>query len=72
MSIVKDKDKKIYNIIQSELDRQNGYLELIASENFTSKAVLETAGSVLTKNVGKKSLVLTRSAQVEIKNYKRK
>ena len=48
MSIVKQKDKKIYDIIQSELNRQNGYLELIASENFTSKAVLETAGSVLT------------------------
>ena len=48
MSIVKKKDKKIYDIIQSELNRQNGYLELIASENFTSKAVLETAGSVLT------------------------
>ena len=48
MSIVKEKDKKIYDIIQSELNRQNGYLELIASENFTSKAVLETAGSVLT------------------------
>ena len=48
MSIVKEKDKKIYDIIQSELSRQNGYLELIASENFTSKAVLETAGSVLT------------------------
>ena len=48
MSIVKEQDKKIYDIIQSELNRQNGYLELIASENFTSKAVLETAGSVLT------------------------
>jgi len=48
MSIVKEKDKKIYDIIQSELYRQNNYLELIASENFTSKAVLETAGSVLT------------------------
>lgn len=30
------------------------------------------AGSVITKNVKKKSLALTRSAQVEIKNYKRK
>ena len=30
------------------------------------------AGSVITKNVRKKSLVLTRSSQVEIKNYKRK
>ena len=48
MSYVKEKDKKIFDIIQSELNRQNGYLELIASENFTSKAVLETAGSILT------------------------
>ena len=48
MSTVKEKDKKIYDIIQSELNRQNNYLELIASENFTSKAVLETAGSILT------------------------
>ena len=30
------------------------------------------AGSVITKNVKKKSLVLTRSLQTEIKNYKRK
>ena len=48
MSSVKEKDKKIFDIIQSELNRQNGYLELIASENFTSKAVLETGGSILT------------------------
>ena len=30
------------------------------------------AGSVITKNVGKKSLALTRSPQLEVKNYKRK
>ena len=30
------------------------------------------AGSVITKNVKKKSLALTRSPQIEIKNYKRK
>ena len=30
------------------------------------------AGSVITENVKKKSLALTRSSQVEIKNYKRK
>ena len=29
MSIVKEKDKKIYDIIQSELNRQNGYLNLL-------------------------------------------
>ena len=48
MSILKKQDKKIFDIIESEFNRQNGYLELIASENFTSKAVLEVAGSVLT------------------------
>ena len=30
------------------------------------------AGSVITRNVKKKSLALTRSSQIEIKNYKRK
>ena len=48
MSVLKKQDKEIYDIIKSEFDRQNGYLELIASENFTSKAVLETAGTILT------------------------
>ena len=41
-------DSKVYDIVQSELNRQRGTLELIASENFTSKSVLETVGSVLT------------------------
>jgi glycine hydroxymethyltransferase len=48
MSTLKNQDKKIFDIIESEFNRQNDYLELIASENFTSKAVLEVAGSVLT------------------------
>ncbi len=48
MSVLKKQDNEIYDIIKSEFDRQNGYLELIASENFTSKAVLETAGTILT------------------------
>ncbi len=48
MSVLKKQDKKIFDIIESEFNRQNDYLELIASENFTSKAVLEVAGSVLT------------------------
>jgi bifunctional UDP-N-acetylglucosamine pyrophosphorylase/glucosamine-1-phosphate N-acetyltransferase len=30
------------------------------------------AGSVITKNINKKSLALTRTNQIEIKNYKRK
>jgi len=48
VSVLKKQDKEIFDIIESEFSRQNDYLELIASENFTSKAVLETAGSVLT------------------------
>ena len=41
-------DPDIYNAIQSEIDRQNTRLELIASENFTSEAVLEATSSVFT------------------------
>jgi glycine hydroxymethyltransferase len=48
VSVLKKQDKEIFDIIESEFNRQNDYLELIASENFASKAVLETAGSVLT------------------------
>ena len=41
-------DSKIYEILQLETERQQNKLELIASENFVSPAVLEAAGSVLT------------------------
>jgi glycine hydroxymethyltransferase len=41
-------DPDIYDAIQHELERQHGRLELIASENFTSEAVLEATGSVFT------------------------
>jgi glycine hydroxymethyltransferase len=41
-------DPEVYEAIQHELDRQNTRIELIASENFTSEAVLEAAGSVFT------------------------
>jgi glycine hydroxymethyltransferase len=41
-------DPEIYDAIQREVDRQNTRLELIASENFTSEAVLEATGSVFT------------------------
>jgi glycine hydroxymethyltransferase len=42
------KDAEIYKVLQSEVGRQTNKLELIASENFVSPAVLEAAGSVLT------------------------
>src|SRR6204780_3864725 len=43
-----ESDPEIYEQIRRETDRQNTGLELIASENFTSEAVLEAAGSVFT------------------------
>jgi glycine hydroxymethyltransferase len=43
-----DTDPEVAKAIRQELHRQNSGLELIASENFVSKAVLEAAGSVLT------------------------
>ena len=43
-----ESDPEIFEAIERESERQDGGLELIASENFTSQAVLEAAGSVLT------------------------
>lgn len=45
---LKSSDLDIYNAIRGELSRQKENLELIASENYVSKAVLEALGSVLT------------------------
>ena len=42
------RDDKIFELIERELERQRDGLELIASENFTSQAVMEAVGSVLT------------------------
>ena len=42
------KDIVVFNLIQRELDRQRKGLELIASENFTSQAVLDAMGTCLT------------------------
>ena len=45
---LKIKDPKLFSIIKEEASRQQDTLEMIASENFTSSAVMEAAGSVLT------------------------
>src|SRR3989339_20491 len=45
---VRKTDPEIAKALDDELDRQRTHLELIASENFTSRAVLGAAGSVLT------------------------
>ncbi|MHC1683345.1 MAG: serine hydroxymethyltransferase [Clostridiaceae bacterium] len=45
---IKEQDPKVFNIIEREHDRQETNIELIASENFTSEAVMEAMGSYLT------------------------
>ena len=47
-SNLKDSDPDVYDSIQKEFSRQQNHIELIASENIVSRAVLETQGSVLT------------------------
>src|SRR5258706_3911326 len=41
-------DPEIFDLIRQETERQNTRLELIASENFVSEAILEAAGTILT------------------------
>ena len=41
-------DPEIAQVLERELDRQRGYLEMIASENFVPVSVLQSQGSVLT------------------------
>ena len=45
---IKKTDPEIADAIQSEMDRQNSHIELIASENWVSKAVMAAMGSPLT------------------------
>jgi len=45
---LKKTDSELFQIIQREQERQQSHIELIASENFVSKSVLEVDGSVLT------------------------
>lgn len=48
MSFLSDRDPEVFAAIVAEERRQRDELELIASENYTSKAVMEAVGSVLT------------------------
>jgi glycine hydroxymethyltransferase len=45
---IADTDRDIFNVLQGELKRQQDQIELIASENIVSRAVLDAQGSVLT------------------------
>jgi len=48
MEYLKKEDSEIFDAISKEENRQREKLEMIASENFVSKAVMEAQGSVLT------------------------
>jgi glycine hydroxymethyltransferase len=48
MSPLEQTDPQVFDLISKEKGRQEGRLELIASENFTSPAVMEAQGSILT------------------------
>lgn len=48
MNEIKAQDNVLFEAMHKELERQNNNIELIASENFVSKAVMETQGSILT------------------------
>ncbi|ASS89515.1 MAG: serine hydroxymethyltransferase [Bacillaceae bacterium] len=48
MKYIQQQDPEVYEAIQNELKRQRTKIELIASENFVSEAVMEAQGSVLT------------------------
>ncbi|MEL6105645.1 MAG: serine hydroxymethyltransferase [Planctomycetota bacterium] len=48
MNTLQQQDSAVWNAIQAEASRQRDGLELIASENYTSQAVMDAAGSVLT------------------------
>lgn len=48
LKILKDSDAEVFQAVINESRRQENTIELIASENFVSTAVLAAAGSVLT------------------------
>ena len=48
MYSLQDIDPQVFAAIQNEIQRQNNKLELIASENFVSQAVLQAMGQVMT------------------------
>src|SRR5271170_3609163 len=48
MNFIADDDPEVWSAISGEIDRQHDGLEMIASENYTSPAIMQAVGSVLT------------------------
>ncbi|MFA7661453.1 MAG: serine hydroxymethyltransferase [Anaerovoracaceae bacterium] len=46
--VLRERDREVYDVVMREESRQENKLEMIASENFTSRAVMEACGSILT------------------------
>ena len=59
MSYIEKIDPELYEIIKREQDREHDTLELIASENFTSPAILEAAGGIMTNKYAEGCLLYT-------------
>ena len=60
------KRSDLYNSINEELNRQQQHIELIASENIVSKAVLDAQGSILTNKYAKVILVKNITEDVNL------
>ncbi|HEY2894987.1 MAG TPA: serine hydroxymethyltransferase, partial [Pirellulales bacterium] len=48
MNFIAEQDSEVWSALSAEIERQQDGLELIASENYTSPAVMQAVGSVLT------------------------
>ena len=48
MNIIQNQDPAVWAAMEAEFERQQDGLEMIASENYTSPAVMQAVGSVLT------------------------
>ena len=64
-------DMEVANAITDEFERQNSHIELIASENWVSKAVMSAMGSVLTNSVRKSCLAVSMRTYSHIPVHRR-
>ena len=53
---IRTTDPEIADVIKAEMERQNSHIELIASENWVSKAVMAAMGSPLTNKYAEEAI----------------
>ena len=72
LDIIRREDPEVADLIEKELRRQQNTIELIASENFTSEAIMAAAGTVLTNKYaeGKPENATTTAVKLLIKSKK--